>query len=264
MAVVAQSPKTTALAAWKAWPLVDGTVATAEVLRPLDDDEAPRIGVIGDSGCGKTEAERQIAEAWLKRQPGIVLALDDKELRARFPGQERRDLSDVTARPPAPEPRLWVLRGEPRHRIRVDYESAARWAWSMAGLRTPTLVIYDEITRAAHHQHWRKGKASLMPDIFGQGRAVGISSVWGTQSPQDVPREAFEQSSALLCFRLAGLGLNSLIARDYIPKRGPLADVVQSLPGDDVPKAQRGYFVLLRRGRPWDQKIYRYRVAAAA
>lgn len=257
MAVKSQLGKAAPLAAWKSAVLVSGDLATAEVLRPIEYGESPRIGVLGDSGCGKTEAARRIITAYLERVPGIVLALDDKELRARFDGQERRDLAELAARPPAPEPRVYVLRGVPSQGIEVDYEAAARWAWAMASRRTPTLIVYDELTRAAKSGRWLAGKSSVLPKTFGQGRVVGISSLWETQSPQDVPREAFEQSSCVLCFRMDGLGLNTLEDRNYV-LGDELADVIRSLPGDEVPPADRGYFVLLRRGRPWDGRVYRY------
>jgi hypothetical protein len=214
---------------------------------------------LGDSGSGKTEAAKRIAADYLCRVPGIVVAIDDKELAARFPGQERADLAELATNPPDPEPRLYVLRGDVRAGVQVDPELVAAWAWAMAGRRRPSLAIYDELTRASDRGRWLAGKRSLMPKTFGQGRAVGISSVWGTQSPQDVPREAFEQSSVVFCFRLDGLSLNCLVDRNYVLSRD-LEDTIRSLPGDDVPPADRGYFVLLKRGRAWDGRVYRYAI----
>ena len=44
--------------------------------------------------------------------------------------------------------------------------------------------------------------------------------------------------------------------RDYLG--GDVERVIPALPGDDLPPEQRGEFVLLRRGRPWDGRIYKF------
>ncbi|HYM46765.1 MAG TPA: hypothetical protein VES65_11480 [Solirubrobacteraceae bacterium] len=257
MAAASPASKAAASAAWKTAPLVSGVVASREALAPLAFGEAPRIGILGDSGTGKTEAARALVKDWITRVPSFALVLDDKELRARFEGQERRDLADLAAQPPAPEPRVLVLRGDVRRGVEVDPEEAAAWAWAMAARNRASLVVYDELTRAARNGRWLAGRDSLFPKTFGQGRAAGLSSIWGTQSPQDAPREPFEQSSVIYCFRLDGLGLNTLVDRNYVLDEG-LAEVIRSLPGDELPPPERGYFVLLRRGRPWDGNVYRY------
>lgn len=197
-----------------------------------------------------------LVSAYLKGSPGTVLVVDDKELRARFPGQERRDVAALATSPPDPNgPRVLVFRGSPREAIEVDPESVAALAWRLAGRGQPVLVVYDELDKATTYGAWRRGTVKI-PKAFGQGRAVGIASLWGTQSPQAVPREAFEQSSCILCFRLAGRGLALLGERDYLG--GDVAPVIEALPGDERPPAERGDFVLLRRGRPWDGVIYRF------
>ena len=74
-----------------------------------------------------------------------------------------------------------------------------------------------------------------------------------------MPNEPFEQSNAILCFRLAGLGLERLRERNYL--EGGAGDVICKLPGMERPPNERGAFVLLRRGQAWNRKIYRFRVA---
>lgn len=196
-----------------------------------------------------------VVAAYLRASPGAVLVVDDKELRPRFPGQERIDVNDLAARPPEKDPRVVVFRGNLRQAIEVDPETVAALAWRMAARGCAVLVVYDELDKATICGQWRRG-VSRIPKSFGQGRAVGIASLWGTQSPQAVPLIAFEQSSCILCFRLAGQGLAKLQERDYL--QGGVAQVIEKLPGDEVPPAQRGDFVLLRRGRPWDGVIYRF------
>lgn len=252
------TPRGTVAAAPKGPPRgrAPGDRAAAVALAPLASGEAPRIGVLGDSGTGKTHANAKVVTAYLRASPGIVLVVDDKELRARFAGQERRDVDELSSRPPdGAGLRVLVFRGCPREAVEVDPETVAALAWRLVGRGQTVLVVYDELDKAAAYGQWKRGVVKI-PKSFGQGRAVGIASLWGTQSPQAVPREAFEQSSCIMCFRLAGRGLALLGERDYL--EGVPPGLIESFPGDEVPPAQRGDFVLLRRGRPWDGLIYRF------
>ena len=235
--------------------VLPGAVAAAELLAPLGWGEAPRIGILGDSGTGKTAAAEKIVAAYLARVPGVAVVIDDKHVPCRFRGQERRDVAELAARPPVAEPRVLVFRGDIRAGVQVDAESVAEFAWALSARGRPCLVVYDELGRAAADGEWLPG-CKRIPAAFGQGRAVGISSLWSTQSPQDAPRAAFEQSSAILVFRMAGMGVALLRRRDYLS--GDAQSTIESLPGDDVPPAQRGTFVVLKRGRPFDGRRFRF------
>jgi hypothetical protein len=237
----------------------DGKVAAKVALAPLAMGEGPRIGVLGDSGCGKTEAMRRLVKEYLARMPKApVFVIDDKELRAQFEGQERRDRLDMKNRKPKPEPRVVVFRGDRFSRAtgEVDPEEIAEIQWNMAQKGRPSLVVYDELDKAANMAMWKLGDASTVRWAFIKGRSSGASSLWGTQETQAVPREAFNQSSCLLVFRMVGNPLRLLKGRGYL--EGGVEDIIPALPGDELPPNKRGYFVLLRRGRPWDQKVYRF------
>jgi hypothetical protein len=237
---------------------VDGEKAGAIALAPLAYNEAPRVGVLGDSGCGKTEAMRRLVAAYLRSSAGVVLIVDDKEARAQFPGQERRDRAELERRKPDPTgPRAIVFRGD-RFAADggVDAESIAALQWQLAQRNRPSLVVYDELDRAAVFGQWKAGKDSKIGWAFGKGRSVGAASLWGTQETEAVPREAFNQSSVLLVFRMTGNPVRLLKQRGYC--EGGADAMIPRLPGDELPPAQRGYFVLLRRGRPWDGSVYRF------
>ncbi len=239
----------------------DGKIASEIALSPIDHDEGPRIGVLGDSGCGKTEAMRRIVAAYVtKVKKGVVLIIDDKESKAQFEGQERRDAMDLAQVPVMPSPRIVVFRGDRFDRLagEVDPEAIADIQWRMAQRGRPSMVVYDELDKAANGGQWKSGDSSAVRWAFIKGRSSGAASLWGTQETQAVPREAFNQSSCILAFRMVGNPVRLLKERGYL-EGNDVAGVISTLPGDELPPNQRGFFVLLRRGRPWDEKVYRFR-----
>ncbi len=239
---------------------VAGEEAAAEALAQLDYGEAPQVGIIGDTGTGKTTATAYLIDLYLRKSPGSVLVADDKEMRPRFAGQMRRDVADLRANPiDWQQGRVVVFRGEPSRGVRVDLEEVSELAWARAAIGRQTLCVFDELIAGREeltkNTQWRKG-VTYVPRNFTMGRSPGVADIWGAQSPQLVPVDPFEQSSAILCFRLAGLGLDALRARNYL--LGGAQDVIPTLHGPPLPPAVRGDFVLLRRGAPWNGKIYKF------
>ncbi len=239
----------------------DGKLAAEIALSPLDHDEGPRIGVLGDSGCGKTEAIRRLIAAYQIKMPkASVFVIDDKEAKAQFEGQERRDRLDLVQNPAFAKPRVIVFRGDRFNRElgEVDPEEIAEIQWNLAQHSKPSLVVYDELDKAVNMGQWKKGDASAIRWAFVKGRSSGAATIWGTQETQTIPREAFNQSTNLLVFRMVGNPVRLLKERGYL-EGNDVASVIATLPGDELPPNQRGHFVLLRRGRPWDEKVYRFR-----
>src|SRR5512144_374903 len=91
-----------------------GEEALAIALEPLTYGEAPRILILGDTRCGKTEIAKRIVAGYLARERrGIVLIGDDKDpRRPQFSGQYYKNPDELKSRPPRPEPRVLVFRGE--------------------------------------------------------------------------------------------------------------------------------------------------------
>lgn len=247
-----------------AQPLRPGDEAAAEVFAQLDHGESPHVGLLGDTGAGKTTAARELVDLYLRKSAGSVFILDDKELRARFDGEERRDVKDLRDHkidPAAPNARVVIFRGDPTRGVMADPEEVAELAWRRVARARKTLLVIDELVAGrgelTKNAQWRKG-IEYVPKTFTAGRAVGVASLWGAQTPQLVPIDPFEQSNAILCFRLAGMGLAKLKERDYLA--GGADTVIPLLHGPPLPPAERGDFVLLRRGQPWNQKIYKFAV----
>ena len=228
--------------------------APVNILYSLTYGEAPCIGLIGDRGTGKSTAMRAICREYLRRSVGMVLACD-KGNKSGFEGQRRRDVDDLVAHPMESEPRAVVFVGDPYSGVDPDPERVAKLAWVLSARHVPSLLALDEVKWAARGGWWKKGVV-WVPQTCSEGRKHGVGILWASQSPQDAPREAFEEAGILVCYRLAGRGLDRLEERGYLTGLDPA--VVAQLPGDFSPPAERGRCVLLRRGQPWDRKFYRF------
>lgn len=236
--------------------IVTGDCAVDVALYSLKFGEAPCVGIVGDRGTGKSTAMRAICAGYLRRSVGLVLACD-KGGGSGFVGQRRATVAEMGARPIEPEPRAVVFVGDPWEGVDPDPEAVAAFAWQLSARRVPTLQAVDELKWAARGGWWRKG-VKWLPQSCSEGRKHGVGILWASQSPQDAPREAFEEASLLVCYRLAGLGLDRLEERGYL--RGLDREVIEGLPGDRVSPSERGRCVILRRGEVWDGKIYRFAV----
>jgi hypothetical protein len=256
----------TAVPAAQARGLTTGDEAAAIALAPLAENEGPIVGLIGDTGCGKTTAMLALIAEYQRRSPGIVLVAEDKGLTSRYPGVYRRDRAELQARPvtgdeAARGQRVIVFRGDIHANVDTNPEEVAAYAWELMHVRRPSLTVHDELARdeICKNMQWRGG-VRWIPKSFRQGREVGVGTLWGCQMPQDAPQAAFDQSTAILCFRLTGLGLGKLRDRRYLDG-SDVERVIPTLHAHGDPKETRGDFVLLERGRPWNGKVYKFRTS---
>jgi hypothetical protein len=137
----------------------------------------------------------------------------------------------------------------------VSPEEAAHFTAALAERRWGSLTVNDELDQAATAGQWKKGSVFLKRSFI-RGRTQGLAQCWGTTSPHNVPLEAFDQSSEIWCFKMAGMGLRLLNDREYL--NGIEARTIEQLAGYPLPPEERGEFVRLQRGRAWDGKIYKF------
>ena len=212
----------------------------------LRDGEGVRVGVLGDSGRGKSWLQKWAVSHVFSAGP--VLVLDDKGARALYNGHEVSDLADLARRPPVG--RVVVFRGDVRAGVRVSPDTLAAYAVRLSLRRPPvrSCLVLDELARAVSYPGVWRDPMGPLTRVFEEGRALGVSCLWGTQSGASVPREAWEQSGWLCIFRTAGRGL-AYLGR-VCGLDGP---AMRALPGLGV-----GEWILYRRGvSSWDGVVYR-------
>ncbi len=230
----------------------------------VGNGEGGRAGVVGDSGVGKTVLLKFLVAEWLRRAPGAALVVDDKGPRQRFPGEPRQDVDDLGRRPLPDGARVVVFRGELVRGRGVDVQAVAHLAWRNATVRhRKTLLVVDEVEKAASYGMWKPaprdpdGRPGViyMREGFARGREVGLSMLWGAQTAQQAPVDCFDLSSTIAAFKSDGAALALLKRRRYL--NGIDESVISSLPGELSPPGERGKFVLLVRGQPWNGAFYR-------
>lgn len=241
--------------------LTPGDEAARIVLAPLREDEAPIVTLVGTTGTGKTTALLALSQAYLRSSAnGVLVISEDKGLTSRYPGAIRRNREDLEARPLSAEEarqRTIVFRGDPTGNVDCNPEDSAAFAWELIRLGRRSLQVNDELAReeVCVGTAW-KGGIRWLPKTYKQGRELGVGSLAASQQPIDVPIIVWTQSTSVIVFKLDGMGLDVLRRRGLLS--GGVDKVIPSLHGLESPKAQRGDFVLLQPGRPWDGKVYKF------
>lgn len=201
---------------------------------------------------------RAIATEYQRMIPGLVFVVCQSARKAEtWGGQVRKWPADLATQPLQKEPRTVVFTGD----FRGDDKplvAVADLAWRYAEARFQVLVIFDELANATHPQApgvWMGQAGTSVARIFKEGRDHGVSVLWGTQFPQEVPLAALNESEDLFAFRMAGSALNNLRKKGFTTPESEA--VLNLLPDTKTPPAQRGAHLHLVRGHAWNGQIYR-------
>jgi len=213
--------------------------AVALISAPIARREGYRHGWLGNTGMGKTTANQHFLGEG--RLPQFTLIHDDAKLDPQYKGATVEKIDD------APDDAAWItLRGDPFKGTRVEVETVAALALQIArASREPVRLVVDELDRACTLGGKELASQSLR-DALTQGRALGVSVIWSTQTPQRAPKEVIDQSSTIGLFQLGPRALNYLDERLFFD-----ADLLQVVPTLGV-----GEFVIYEAGRPWNRTIY--------
>jgi hypothetical protein len=218
------------------------------IFAPLAQGDGFRFGAIGAPGSGKTHFMREVIAAALARhQVDLVVTHDVKMATPEFPG------GTYVARPSSvfeysevERSRHLVFRGDPMSddgACSVEEAAAIAKTLSRSGLRV--LLNVGEIDNALSEG----GRGWVAPSarwFSAQGRALRACLMWTGQQPKRTPDELHDQATAIAYFRLDARSIGYLNERLLLP-----AAMVE-----EIPRLERGRFVLYQPGLDWDGRIY--------
>jgi hypothetical protein len=212
--------------------------AIALITAPQARNEGYRHGWIGNTGTGKTTAVSTFLRATAHH---FTLIHDDAKLDAQYEGSKVERFED------APEDATAItMRGDPFKGSVVEVETVAALALQIArGARLPVRLVVDELDRACT-PGGKELESTSLRTAFTTGRALNVSILWLTQTPQRAPIAVIDQSSTIALCQLGPRALNYL--DDRLCFDPELLQVVPDLPV--------GAFVIYEAGRPWNRTVY--------
>jgi len=218
-----------------------------DILAPIRHGQGTRHLWVGDTGMGKTTANRHLLDAALKLPTvAIILSCDEKDpYEAQYAGTYRIDPEALAQSPPGPTEsrRHIVFRGVAVSRNpdrSVSCDSVAEMAWEIvyaSDRRQGVILNLDELADALipNSQNW---EGNAIAGAYRKGRSVGISVIAGIQQPQLLPREAFGLAETMGLFRMDGR------EADYLRQKR----VISQETADKLPLLTVGEFILSSKG----------------
>jgi hypothetical protein len=215
--------------------------AVSLITAPTQNKEGYRTGWIANTGAGKTTSIRRLLQY---TSPAFTLIHDDSKLDAQYPGIHLENFNQL---PPSRGAETMItIRGDAYKGSRVEVNTVADLALRIARQsRQAVRIVVDELDRACT-AGGKQLESGALRDCFTLGRALSLSVVWSTQTPQRAPVEVIDQSSTIAIGQLGPRAINYLDERlQFDPD---LLAVVPLLPV--------GRFVIYESGRPWNRTIY--------
>jgi hypothetical protein len=226
----------------------------------LDKGEGFRHLWLGDSGMGKTTANRMLLK-YIGKRVLLTLTIDDKSIhRPEYDhAAYRANPQDLRERP--------LTRSEEKLRhisfrgicyskealqrmVKVKPNDVAIMAWDLVRMADKPIMVainLDELGKAQipNSQNW---DGAELPLAYREGRAVGISMIASTQTPQILNRESFALSDTMGVFRMTSREGNYLVQQRVLTKE--MVPIVERL--------EVGQWLLIQKSVPWDSTIYKF------
>ena len=215
--------------------------------------EGFRHGEIGNTGCGKTTLMRYIVNSSqdltlihdvTKPNPQFAAPVVTKKM-----GQQPRTLLEGVD----PQATKVLFRSDPFTGSVCEVEDVAWLGLYVTRVaKIPVRIVIDELDMAV--QPGGRGLTSQSALFsFTQGRALQLSVIWSTQTPQRVPIQCFDQSSTIAIHRLGKRALSYMDERLKF-ERELVDQVIPNLASAD--EGGISEFILHEQGRPWNRTIY--------
>lgn len=220
--------------------------ACQSILAPLTRNQATRHLWLGDTGMGKTTANRALIGYIVQHQlAALILTHDEKDpFDPQYPDSTMRiNPQDLKANPPTEKEskqhisfRGTAISMQFSESVRPD--EIAVMAWDVVRRsRCQVVLNIDELSDALipNSQIW---DGSAIGAAYRKGRSVGISVIAGIQQPQLLPREAFGLAETIGLFRMDGR------EAEYLRRNKAITDEVASR----LPSLSVGQFILTKKG----------------
>lgn len=203
------------------------TEALKKIVVSLSKKDGFRHLWLGNSGMGKTVANKKLVSFARKHGIDLVLSVDDKNMwEVQYDGTYRVNPAHLKEHPPHDKEDAGhiVFRGHCyssdalKSGARITSEDTAQMAWDLVCIKPcQILVNIDELADAVtpNSQVW---DGHYVPQVYRKGRGVGISITATTQMPQMLPREAFGLSDTIGIFRMTAREAEYLVKYRIIEK----------------------------------------------
>jgi len=223
------------------------TIAIPSLISSLEKNEGYRIGILGESGAGKTSAIKHFLAIPFD---GVTLIHDEKAGNPQFDGYTVQ-YANIASVPDNVD--TVVFRGDPYNRTTVEVNSVALLALKLARLRIPVRLVIDELDRAVT-DGGRALNSPAVRECITQGRAMKLCVLWSTQLPQRAPVEMLDNASAIVLGRCGPRAVNYLDQRCFFTDDETAS--IKGLKTHYEDNRTVGELVVHRNGKPWDGRVY--------
>lgn len=226
-------------------------------LDTVADGGGAAIGACGAPQYGKTTLLKRVLDAM--RAQGICQAVVIHDVKKagipQYEGAPCASLAEFMGSGDAYATESTIVFNGPDWRNPIPLQDVCEVGIAVHEGGTRVAVVADEIFKGTNGRgDFLKGPKgennveapALFPLLMREGTSQGISTLWTTQIPQQLPTECKVLTQSVALFHLENLSADAACDKFRLDEHG--RDVLESL--------QRGEFVIYRTGRNWDRTIY--------